>query len=88
MAELVEDLAKYPLLDAALCANGITGINIQVFGGEMNRGWNFDDSLLDVDAFCSCGKPLETFMHNCEGISDYIELNGCPECDDFCQFCP
>ena len=35
---------------------------------------------------CSCGRPLQYFMHNCIS-SDMPEIYGCPYCEDNCPLC-
>lgn len=35
----------------------------------------------------TCGRKLKHFMHNCSGTINYVEIYGCPYCDDNCGFC-
>ena len=34
-----------------------------------------------------CDRKLTRFMHNCPNTSNYVEIEGCPFCDDKCGFC-
>lgn len=34
-----------------------------------------------------CGREKKYFMHNCPNSIDYVEIYGCPFCDDNCAYC-
>jgi hypothetical protein len=34
-----------------------------------------------------CGRKIKTFMHNYPKSDEYREIEGCPLCDDTCEFC-
>ncbi len=46
-----------------------------------------NNNLDDKNCPKHCGNPLQFFMHNCPNTANYLELFGCPLCDDSCQHC-
>ena len=45
---------------------------------------DLDEGSIMIDEMCNCGELKRPFMHYC-GTTEEIE--GCPKCDDVCEFC-
>lgn len=59
--------------------------NKQIFDFQslINGSWEvFEEERCD-----GCGNEKRTFMHNCSGSLNMLEIYGCPKCDDTCGFC-